>query len=179
MNTIATLHCYLLPAKIDFCAPSYYTQHEKAYRFWHQNIQSALQEEKNDDVAKQLGSDLFFENDEMVVLFDDEHPIGLFMFRWINRRFLMNRELSALTHRFPPNLFTSLAEKNLYHIMLMAHLSVHPAWRKSVINAGVSDLLVDFSLRRLLESKGDVLITTTRNNRGTNTLGFRHGAVKY
>lgn len=179
MSDLASLTCYLLPAKIQYCDPRYHAIHENAYRFWHSIIQSALREEGNTEVAAQLGSDMFYENDEMVLLCEKENPVGLFMFRWINRRFQSERELSAFTKRFPEDLFQMLAEKNYDHVMLMAHLAVHPEWRKSKRGAGIADILVDFSLRQFLNSNADVFITTTRNNRGTNTLGFRHGAVRY
>lgn len=176
---LSQLRCFLLPAKIEYCRPDFISHHNCIYDFWHNLIHAALCEEKNFQVANELGSESFLENDEVVALFDDNHPVGLFMFRWINTEFKINRELNALRKRFPKTLLDSLIEKKYSRIMLMGHIAVHPQWRKSTVGFGVSDMLVSFALSRFLESTADVLLTTTRNNRRTNDLCYVRGAKKF
>lgn len=177
-QTLSQLHCFLLPAKIEFCHRNFFSHHERVYDFWHSIIHTALCEEKNFDVANVLSSEQFLENDEAVVLFNHDQPIGLFMFRWINTAFKINRHLSALTKRFPSDLLDALNNDKHSHIMLMGHLAVHPDWRKSNTGFNISDMLMYFAVTRFLESKATVLLTTTRNNRRTNELCYRQGGKK-
>ena len=156
---LENLRCYLLPVKSEFCHPQFFSHYEKTYFFWHDTIESALREEKNSDEANNLGSDLFVENDEAVILFHKNEPIGLFMFHWINTAFTPNRETHTLRDRFPKNLLDSLFEKKLYHLMLMGQLAVHPQWRKSSVGFGVSDILMGFAVRQFLASNADALLT--------------------
>lgn len=175
---LKNLRCYLLPAKSEYCQPAFFSHYEKTYSFWHDTIAFALREEKNIDEADHLGGDHFIENDEAVILFFNNEPIGLFMFHWINTEFAVNRALNALKNRFPKSLLDSLFEKKLRHLMLMGQLAVHPDWRKSSAGFGISDMLMDFAVTQFLESNADVLLTTTRNNRHTNELCYRHGGKK-
>lgn len=177
-QTLSQLRCFLLPAKIECCHPDFFSHHERVYDFWHDIIHTALCEEKNFNVANELNGEQFLENDEVVVLFNHDQPIGLFMFRWINTAFKINRHLPALTKRFPANFLQALNNDNHTHIMLMGHLAVHPNWRKSNAGFGISDMLMHFAVTRFLESKATVLLTTTRNNRRTNDLCYRQGGKK-
>lgn len=178
-QSLSQLHCLLLPAKIEFCHRDFFSHHERVYDFWHHIIYTALCEEKNFDVANELSGEPFLENDEVVALFNDGHPIGLFMFRWINTAFKINRNLSALKKRFPADFLGALNDDKHTHIMLMGHLAVHPNWRKSTVGFGISDMLMYFAVTRFLESKATVLLTTTRNNRRTNDLCYRQGGKKF
>lgn len=177
-QTLSQLDCFLLPAKIEFCHHDYFSHHERVYDCWYSIIHTALCEEKNFDVANALSSEQFLENDEVIALFNDEQPIGLFMFRWINTAFKINRHLSALTKRFPIDFLDALNNDEHSHIMLMGHLAVNPNWRKSNGGFGISDMLMHFAVTRFLESKATVLLTTTRNNRRTNDLCYRQGGKK-
>ncbi len=177
-DTLSKLRCFLLPAKIEFNHHDFFLHHERIYDFWHHIIHSALSEEKNFQIAKELSSEQFIENDEVVVLLDDDQPIGLFMFRWINTEFKINRELSAIQKRFPKDFLNTLVNEKHSHMMLMGHLAVHPNWRKSQAGFGISDMLMYFAVTRFLESKATVLLTTTRNNRRTNDLCYRQGGKK-
>lgn len=177
-QTLSQLHCFLLPAKIEFCHPDFFSHHERTYDFWHDIIHTALCEEKNFNVANELSSEAFLENDEAVVLFNHDEPIGLFMFRWINTAFKINRDLSALKKRFPSDFLEALNNDQHTHIMLMGQLAVHPNWRKSNAGFGISDMLMYFAVTRFLESTASVLLTTTRNNRRTNDLCYRQGGKK-
>ncbi|OGT44008.1 MAG: hypothetical protein A3F13_04600 [Gammaproteobacteria bacterium RIFCSPHIGHO2_12_FULL_40_19] len=175
---LKSLRCFLLPAKNEFCHPAFFSQYEKTYSFWHATIEQALREEKNIDEANNLGGDPFIENDEAVILFAENEPVGLFMFHWINTQFTANRQRHALKDRFPENFLDALFEKKLHHLMLMGQLAVHPQWRKSSAGFGITDMLMDFAVTQFLESNADVLLTTTRNNRRTNDLCYRHGGRK-
>ena|SRR3990167_1848425 len=175
---LSQLRCFLLPAKIEFCHRDFFSHHERVYDFWHNIIHTALCEEKNFNIANELSSEQFLENDEAVVLFNHDQPIGLFMFRWINTAFKINRDLSALKKRFPTDFLDALHNDKQSHIMLMGHLAVHPNWRKSNTGLGIADMLMYFAVTRFLESKATVLLTTTRNNRRTNDLCYRQGGKK-
>lgn len=178
-DQLIDLKCFLLPSKEKYCLNHLLSHYEKTISFWHSIIQNALREEKNFDIANQLTHDLFLQNDEVVVLFDGEKPIGLFMFQWIDIQNSQEKIISALEKRFSKKLLDELNEKKIQYVMLMGQLAVDPDWRKSSIGYGVSDLLVGFALTRFLESKAEVLLTTTRNNRRTNDLGYRQGAKKF
>lgn len=173
------LQCYLLPAKNKFCKTDFLSHYEKTILFWHDIISSALREEKNFDIANNLNNNLFNENDEAVILFYDNNPIGLFMFHWINTENTSKEALISLQNRFPKNLLDTLFKKKLTHVMLMGQLAVHRDWRQSSAGVGISDILMEFAVRRFLESSANILLTTTRNNRRTNDLCYRHGGKKF
>jgi hypothetical protein len=177
-NSSLHLNCFLLPAKIEFCDPHFISHHEKTYDLWHNVIHHALSEEKNIQAANNLSSEHFQENDEVVTLFYDDQPIGLFMFRWINTFFKINRNLHALEKRFPKTLLDTLIDNKQFQVMLMGHLAIDPLWRKSNTHLGIADMLMYFAVSRFLESNADVLLTTTRNNRRTNELCYRQGGKK-
>lgn len=177
-ETLSELNCILLPAKIEFCHDDFLEHHESIYPFWHNIITNALREEKNNHIANSLSSEPFLENDEVVALFNKNEITGIFMFRWINMQYNVNRELHALQKRFPKNILDTLIKHRKMHLMLMGQLAVHPNWRKSTVGTGISDLLMYFAVTRFLESKADTLMTTTRNNRNTNALCYRQGGRK-
>lgn len=178
-HQFSTLQCYLLPTKEKYCLTHLLPHYEKTISFWHHIIQNALREEKNIDEANHLSQDIFTQNDEVVVLFDAENLIGLFMFQWIDIKNAEEKIILALEKRFSKKLFEQLREEKITYVMLMGQLAVHPDWRKISIGYGISDLLIGFSLCRFLESKAETLLTTTRNNRRTNDLGYRQGAKKF
>jgi len=177
--SVEELACYLLPAKDRFCQADYLKHYEQGFQFWFTYLKQALEEEHNETIAKTLSSDMFVECDESVLFFHNQEPIGLFMFRWLNIQFKPNQLLSAVKTRFPANLLTKLQQENISKIMIMSNLIVHPDWRRNKVGVGISDLLVKCAIIRFLESDAHVLLTTTRNNRSTNTLGCRQGGTKY
>ena len=178
-NYLNALTCHLLPAKGRFCQSQFHAQHEQSYSLWSNITANALKEEKNDDLAANLSSDSFLEYDELVTLNNPTGPIGLFMFRWIDLAFTSNQSLSGIKNRFPQTLLDALAKKKFSKIMLMGNLAVDPNWRRSKVGFGVADMLMTFAVTRFLESDAQVLLTTTRNNRSTNTLCYRQGGSKY
>src|SRR3989338_2780386 len=176
---LSDLQCYLLPAKKSYCQNQLLFHYEKTILFWHHIIQNALLEEKNTNEAKHLTHDLFLQNNEAVVLFDAENPIGLFMFQWIDIQNSDKKIILALEKRFSKKLVDQLREKKIKYVMLMGQLAVQPAWRKSSIGYGVTDILMGFAVTRFLESKAAILLTTTRNNRRTHDLCYRQGGKKF
>ena len=97
----------------------------------------------------------------------------------IRRQNSEKKIILALEKRFSKKLVDQLREKKIQYVMLMGQLAVQPAWRKSSIGYGVTDILMGFAVTRFLESKAAILLTTTRNNRRTHDLCYRQGGKKF
>ena len=173
------LHCYLLPGSATHCEATYLKHYHQTLSFWREIIQSALTEEKNFSAADNLKDTHFTENNEAVVLFDQTHPIGLFMFRWLDLDHIDPATHTALTNRFSSHLLDYLHTKKLNRLMLMGQLAIDPRWRKSSANLAIADILMGFAINRFTESSADSLLTTTRNNRRTNALCYRRGGQQF
>lgn len=147
--------------------------YEATFAFWKSVLIRALIEH-----AKETGahySDEFL-NHEIVCIFHENTPIGLFMFDWFDLDLAAHREHSYFKN-YPAFIIDQL--RQLFHsrVMSMGNLTIAPEWRKSQIGFGISEILLGLATKRFLASPASALITYTRNDRKTHELVYRHGGI--
>ncbi|MCA9681729.1 MAG: hypothetical protein KC457_06005 [Myxococcales bacterium] len=170
------LGCVRLPGRGERCPVALRGLWRRAYALWHAVRSDGMRSQGMDAEAAVLGSDAFVEQDEFVCLSHGDEVIGLYMFRWFDMTLRSSLEHSHI-RKFPPELIDELVANGCRSLMCVGHLAVDPAWRRSRIGFGVAEVLVGFSMLRFFESQADVAITYSRNNRKTNEMAYRHGAV--
>lgn len=178
-NLFQDLTCLLLPAKKQYCQTQQLAAYQKARELWLSITKRALKEEKNDQLAETLTDAPFIAFDEFATLFYHDNPIGLFMFRWITIDEIKPLFSNSIGEKLLSKLTHTLHENHITKIMTMGNLVVLPNWRRSKIGFGIADMLMHFALTRFLESFAQLLLTTTRNNRSTNSLCYRQGGIKF
>jgi hypothetical protein len=170
---VLALRCYIFPGHIRDCLPQYRDLYETAYCFWHDTMREEMEQAGLLDHAKNLSSDIYLLHEEVCCLFYEKEVVGVFLFDIKDLK-----SQSVRDHSYFRNYPKSILDTHIYScqkIMTIAHLLVHPDWRRSKIGMGVSDLLVGFMSKKLLDSHSDLLIYWTRDNRKTHELGQKYG----
>jgi hypothetical protein len=170
-RTIRSLRHVLLKAR----GPGRGTEldYEKAYAFWLEMWRSTFAEV---DPSISLTSDTFVNQRELSAVFLRDQVIGLMMYDFRDLRSRAHRDLGYFQH-FPRDVVDQLGRYGQGQVMMMGQLTVHPDWRRSKVGPIMSDLLVGLSVKRFLSSAAPVMVAFTRNDRGTQHLGYRFGAV--
>lgn len=147
--------------------------YEKAYDFWLEMWRSTFAE-VNADIT--LRSDTFLTQREVSAIFLHDQVIALMMYDFRDLRLKAHRDLSYF-HQYPPEVLNLLASKGYDQVMTLGQMTVHPDWRRSKVGPFMSELLASISIKRFLGSTAPVMLAITRNDRGTQGLGYRFGAV--
>lgn len=175
-KTIINLQSIVLPGKPTLLKPGYAAHYAAAYQLWHDVVCEGLRSENLSEVADNLQSDGFVSQDEIHVLFNNDKPVGVFAFSWMDLSFKATRQQKYFVSNYPHSVIEKLQQCANPIIMTMGQLAVHPDWRRSKIGPCVSELLVGFAVKRLQESPADILLSFSRNNRKTHDLSYRYGA---
>ncbi len=170
-TAIDSLHHTLLKAREP--TPDMERDYDKAYAFWLSMWRETFAAV---DPSIQVHSDVFVRHREISAVFSHDEVVGLIMYDFRNLRVRAHRDMSHFQH-FPSDVIDALHARGHEEVMLMGQLTVHPKWRKKMVGPFMSDLLVGLSVKRFLESNASVMIAFTRNDRGTQDLGYRFGAV--
>jgi hypothetical protein len=170
-GAIDSLRHVLLKAREP--APGSERDYERAYAFWLSMWRDTF---ANVNPNLTLHSDVFLRHREVSVVLSDDQAVGLMMYDFRDLRVRAHRDLSAFAH-YPEEVIAALRADGHERVMLMGQLTVHPNWRKQRVGPFMSDALVGLSIKRFLESDSTVMIAFTRNDRGTQKLGYRFGAV--
>lgn len=128
-------------------------------------------------IEEKLSSDAFMLFEDIYTLFykspDEESIVGLFCFdtKDVSSKAILDQ---SYFKSYPKEVIEDYI-LSVNKVMTIGHLLVHPNWRRSKIGIGLSDILVWFMHKRFIESRADLMIYWTRNNRGTNALGKKFG----
>lgn len=141
------------------------------YKFWVESWEKTF---KQLDVEKSGNSDDFL-NKEIGCLYHGTKPIGLLMYHFLDLEmpcFLR----SSYFNNYPDSLLNSIS-RYPGTTMVITYMTLDKAWRRRVTTYPISELLISFSVLRLIESPAQRLIGYFRNNRGTQNIFYRHGGV--
>lgn len=175
-EVLEQLQTIQMPGNTLLLTPGKESLYESAYQFWYDTVIEGLQSENLQHHIQHLCSDEFIRQNEIYSLFHNDQPIGLFAFSWLNLNFKATRQQHYLLNNYPGWLIDQLCDQGQHFIMTMGHLTVHPNWRRHKIGPCVSEILVGFAVKRLLESPALLCLSFSRNNRQTNKLSYRYGA---
>lgn len=153
-------------------APGQERAYDKAYAFWLEMWRETF---ASVEPTLTLHSDVFLRHREVSAIFLDGDPIGLIMYDFRDLKVRAHRDLSYFQH-YPSEVLDELSARGHTQVMLMGQLAVHPRWRRQTVGPFMSDALVGLSIKRFLASEASAMITFTRNDRGTQRLGYRFGA---
>lgn len=170
-QTLQSLRHVLLKAR----GPGQGTEedYDKAYSFWLEMWRSTFSEVHADI---NLQSDLFVTQREVSAIFLRDQVIALQMFDFRDLRLKAHRDLSYF-QQFPSEVLTLLLDQGYQQIMRLGQMTVHPDWRRNKVGPFMSELLGGIAINRFLGSTASVMIAITRNDRGTQDLGYSYGAV--
>jgi|GEM_PF-2736393 len=145
---------------------------EKAYLFWRQQWDQTFQELQ---VDKQNWSDDFL-NRELVGLFDNEEPVGLMLYRFLDLSRPSHRAVSYF-HNYPPEVMAQVqAPRDT--VQVPSHMTVNPNWTKTKTDYPISELLISFCVLGFLENlQAQRMLGYLRKNRSTHSIFYRHGAI--
>lgn len=152
--------------------PSQLLDYERSYEFWAETWRATFAEV---DAKAVPHSDPFLRQREISTVFDGDSVAGMMMYDWRDLRLRAHREMSFFQD-YPDAALARLLAEGHGQVMLMGQLAVHPAWRRSRVGPLMADTLVGLCVRRFLASKASVMVAVTRNDRGTQRLGYRFGA---
>lgn len=143
---------------------------EKAFHFWRELWTDTLAKVAPGSI---LHSDEFIRHDEVIALFKEDEPVGLFGLNWYWTQSFIERGLRYWTHY--PEWFSQYLGESRALWMSMSYLSVSDRYRRGQTGLPISDWLVGLAVKRFEESDASDLFTYTRNDRKTHELGHRHG----
>ena len=170
------LQCIMLPARAKRCIKGFEYAYNATYILWKNGVKEGMCSLGLHEQASQLTSDEFLRHEEVFALFYQNQPVGLLLFDWMN----LIKNFAILDHSYfndyPKSLVQNLVRQGCENFMVISKLVVAKKWRKHCIGPGVSEILTGMMIRRFKQSKADVLLFLTRNDRGTNKLGIEYGA---
>ncbi len=169
------MQCYLLPCRGQHCQPQYADHYRSAYHLWKTQMGHALKYESK-LVEPELRSDDFFRQKELIAIFLKEEAIGLMVLDWLDLSFASTLE-SSYIQGYPASIIQGLIASGYQQIMTMGNLCVHPQWRRSLVGSGLSEAVIGLSVKRLLSSNAQGLLTYTRNERGIHRLVYSFGGI--
>ncbi len=170
-RTLHSLRHVLLKARGP--GPDREREYEKIYEFWLKMWRSTFSEV---DPNFALHSDHFLTQREVSAVFSDDQVVGLLLYDFRDLRVKAHRDLSYFQH-YPTDTLDTLYQQGFQRVMQIGQLTVHPDWRKNRVGPFMSDTLTGLGVRRFLASDAEVMLAFTRNDRGTQHLGYRFGAV--
>jgi hypothetical protein len=153
-------------------SPGQERAYDQAYAFWLAMWRDTF---ASVEPTLTLHSDVFLRHREVSAIFLHGEPIGLIMYDFRDLNVRAHRDLSYFQH-YPSEILEELQARGDGQVMLMGQLTVHPRWRRQSVGPFMSDALVGLSVQRFLASDASTMITFTRNDRGTQKLGYRFGA---
>ena len=125
-------------------------------------------------VTKQVWSDDFLHR-ELVGFFDNNRPVGLVLFRYLDLNRPSHRSVSYFQNHPKDVLDKSFSPCDLTQVS--SHITIDKKWTKSQTDYPLSELLISFCLLDFLQNrKAKRMLAYLRNNRGIQNIFYRHGA---
>ncbi|MFT3926260.1 MAG: hypothetical protein QM778_27185 [Myxococcales bacterium] len=170
-QTVQSLRHVLLKAR----GPGRGTEedYDKAYSFWLEMWRSTFSEVQADI---NLQSDMFLTQREVSAIFMGDQVVALQMFDFRDLRLKAHRDLSYFRH-FPSEVLKLLLDQGYEQVMSLGQMTVHPDWRRNKVGPFMSEVLAGIAINRFLSTSAAVMVAITRNDRSTQELGYRFGAV--
>jgi GNAT superfamily N-acetyltransferase len=153
--------------------PGLEREYELAYDFWLSMWRSTFREV---GAAVELHSDVFLLHDEVSAILQGDRVVGLMLYDYRDLRVTAHRDLSNFSH-YPPGTLEHLQSQGVHRVMLAGQLTVHPEWRRSRVGPFMSETLTSLAIKRFLSSHATAAIAFTRNDRNTQELAYRLGAM--
>jgi hypothetical protein len=153
-------------------SPEFSEYYESAYRLWHSGWNEAY---KKLGVEALKHSDNFTRQDEVGAIFAEKTCIGLVLYRWADAA-SESFDRDSYFKVWAPGDIEALRRFG-DNILIPSYLTVHPEWRRLPgSEVQTTRLLMDFMVRRFLDSPADSMCSTTRNNRKINDIAYELGA---
>jgi hypothetical protein len=162
------LELILLPGK---CPPMQYRVHyEKTYACWRE-----VWEDHRKELGKDLYSDEFTRQDEVLALFHKGECTALTFFKWVDFNETPVKDDSYF-EIWPEMALHKLCKKGK-RVIVCSQFTVHFNYRKSSLDVSWKDLLMGLLVERFRHSDADAMTGTMRLSKNMGATTYKTGAV--
>ncbi len=145
---------------------------ERCFELWEKNWIETFREL---NVAKKTLSSDDFLSKELGGLFFNNRPVGFLLYHFCDLEKRSHQKMSYFEN-YPEDVRESIIGLESSS-MIITYMTLDSAWRKSETDLPISELLIGFSVLRLMESSAKRILGYFRNNRGTQNIFYRHGGI--
>ena len=141
----------------------------EAYRCWSEVWKRTFYELEN---RRELPSDDFTRQDEILALFSDDECIALCFCRWLN----LSNPIHADDSYFSiwPRSAREEVRAEGARICVPSNFTIAMPWRRAQ-GCSLKDVMLALSIEHFRDSTADALVGTMRNDRGMNAVAYRNG----
>jgi len=143
----------------------------KAYECWRQVWKDTFVELNGND---QIYSDDFVRQDEVCAIFLDDICLATTFFNWVDFRFPTAQDDSY----FKVWTIDAIAKLTKHNpvVLVCSYFTLNLKCRRGALGLNMKEILLSAIVRRFQDTDVRSMTGTVRNNRGVNTVCYRHGA---
>jgi hypothetical protein len=164
------LSFYLIPAANP--EKEFVSIHNKAYHLW-RDVWIKVFNDLKFNTAFLI--DDFIRQDFISVIMHNDIPAAVHLYSFFSLDCEVAREHRYLKENFTHEYFDRLQSRGVRNVMSMEYMTVHPEFRKGLVNLHIGQILVGLAMFTMKEYGGDAAIAPARRDHKVHDLAYAMG----